>query len=501
MQNELEALKEILQEIYALNGVVALLGWDQQTYMPEQGAEDRGLQIEAISRMIHQKSTSDKLAKLLADLQPYTAQLDPTSDDACLIRKATRQMEKQKKVPVKWVAEFARITTLAQSAWEKAREGSDFSAFQPFLEQIVEKRREYASFFAPYDHIYDPQLDDFEEGMKTADVMDVFNGLRSKQVELVQRISQCRQVEDGFLHQTFDEQNQWDFGVEVMSAIGFDWKRGRQDRTAHPFTNTIGFDDVRITTRFLTNYMPSSFFSSVHEMGHALYEMGFKRSLGRTLLATGASMAVHESQSRLWENLVGRSLSFWTHFYPRLQSYYPSQLKNVSMKQFYQGINQVKPSLIRVEADEATYNLHIMLRLELEIQMLEGKVRVCDIPEAWNASMKAYLGLTPPDDARGVLQDVHWAFGGIGYFPTYTLGNVISAQIWETVHRDLPDLDGQIEQGKFDSLLAWLRENIHQHGAKYEPQDLVQRVTGSKINPQPYLNYLENKFKQIYPLD
>jgi carboxypeptidase Taq len=319
-------------------------------------------------------------------------------------------------------------------------------------------------------------------------------------VELIRAIGERPQVDDSFLHQSFNEQKQWDFGVEVITKIGFDWQRGRQDRSAHPFTTNFGIDDVRITTKFLPDFVSSAIFSSVHETGHALYEQGIDHALERTPLAGGASLALHESQSRLWENLVGRSYPFWQHFYPRLQELFPAQLGNVSVDAFYKGINKVQPSLIRIEADEATYNLHIMLRLALEIPLIEASLPVKDLPEAWNARMREYLGVTPPSDKNGVLQDIHWWGGMVGYFSTYALGNLISAQLWERLNQDIPDLAEQIRQGEFSSLLGWLRANIHRHGSKYKPQELVQRVTGSRIDPAPYLRYLTDKFSKIYNL-
>jgi carboxypeptidase Taq len=308
-------------------------------------------------------------------------------------------------------------------------------------------------------------------------------------------------VDSSFLHLQYDEKKQWDFGVEVITAFGYDWKRGRQDKSPHPFTQSFGIDDVRITTRVYPNFLNTALFGTMHEAGHALYEMGVDHALARTPLASGASLGVHESQSRMWENLVGRSLPFWERFYPRLQEYFPEQLGRVDLETFYKGVNRVSPSLIRVEADEATYNLHIMLRLEIEIGMLEGTIQVKDLPEIWNARMQEYLGVTPPDDAQGVLQDIHWSSGLMGYFATYALGNLISLQLWERIQQEIPDLSDQIRRGEFSTLLGWLRKNIHRHGAKFEPQDLVQRVTGSKIDPAPYIRYLNTKFAQIYGLN
>jgi carboxypeptidase Taq len=336
--------------------------------------------------------------------------------------------------------------------------------------------------------------------MKTAEVQEIFGTMRAKQVELLKAIADAKQVDDSFMHVNYPEKQQWDFGVEVATKFGFDWKRGRQDKSVHPFTTSFGVNDVRITTRFMEDFFPSALFGTMHEAGHGLYEMGVNQEYERTPLNGGASLGVHESQSRLWENLVGRSMPFWEHFYPRLQESFPAQLGNVNLPNFYKGINKVEPSLIRVEADEATYNMHIMLRLELEIAMIEGSVAVKDLPELWNTKFEEYLGITPSNDAEGVLQDIHWSFGGLGYFSTYALGNLISVQLWEKLNKDISDLDEQIRQGKFDTLLGWLRDNIHIYGRKYEPQELVQKVTGSKITPEPYLRYLENKYSEIYGL-
>ena len=493
-------LKEILGEVADLNAVGSLLGWDQQTYMPRGGAEVRGYQLATIGKIAHQKFTSEQVGKLLEELKPAMAGMDPDSDERRLVKVTTRLYEKEVKVPTEWVMEFAQVTTAAQEAWGVARTENDFPKFQPHLERIVDLRRRYAEIFAPYDHLYDPLLDDFEPGLKTADVKAIFRALRPLQVELIKAIKERPQVDNSFLHQHFDEQKQWDFGVEVITKLGFDWNRGRQDKSLHPFTTGFGIDDVRITTRVNPNSLNMALFGSMHETGHALYDLGSDHSYERTPLAGGASLAVHESQSRMWENLVGRSLPFWEYFYPRLQEFFPSQLGNVSLETFYNGINRVEPSLIRVEADEATYNLHIMLRLEIEIALMEGTLAVKDLPEAWNNRVQEYLGLTPPDNAQGVLQDIHWSFGMIGYFSTYALGNLISAQLWERINQDIPNLTDQFRQGKFDALLGWLVQNIHRYGSKYEPQELVQRVTGSKIDPALYMRYLKEKFGKVYGL-
>ena len=500
MPKKLDQLKALVYEISDINAATALLGWDQQTYMPQGGTEDRSDALATLSRLAHLKTTSPEIGELLEDVQAEISNLDPDSNDACLVRVCRKEYKKHVKVPAQWVSEFARITALGHGSWVEARRASNFSMFQPILEKIVALRREYASFFAPCDHLYDPLLDDFEPGMKTAEVQAIFNQVKPVQVAMIQAIRSKTQVDSSYLSAAYDEKAQWDFGVEVITRFGYDWNHGRQDRSAHPFTQGLGIGDVRITTRFDPNRVATALFGTMHEAGHALYEQGFDRGLRRTPLANGASMALHESQSRLWENLVGRSLPFWRYYYPRFQALFPSQVGDVKLTTFYRGINKVAPSFIRVEADEATYNLHIMLRMELEIALMEGSLAVKDLPEAWNRQMQENLGIRPPDDAVGVLQDVHWAGGMLGYFPTYALGNLVSAQLWEVIQRAIPNLDAQMEQGDFSDLLAWLRENVHRPGAKFEPQDLVQKITGSRIDPQPYLRYLKLKFGEIYHL-
>ncbi len=500
MTEKFTRLKTLIAEIADLVATQALLSWDQQTYMPSGGAEARGHQLATLGSLTHQKLTSEEIGSLIADLQIEYADADPDSDDARYLKNAAKDYERATKLPNRYVAEFAQLTARAHESWVKARENADFTIFQPDLEEIVKKRQEYTSFFAPADHPYDTLLDTFEPGLKTAEVQEIFNILRERQVNLIKALAEAKQVNDDFLHLRYPEKDQWDFGIQVATKFGYDWNRGRQDKSVHPFTTSFSINDVRITTRFMENFFPSALFGTMHEAGHGLYEMGVCQDYERTPLAGGASLGIHESQSRLWENLVGRSKPFWEHFYPKLQETFPVQLGNVSLNDFYKGINKVEPSLIRVEADEATYNMHIMLRLEMEIAMIEGSLAVKDLPAFWNTKCEEYLGLTPPDDAQGVLQDIHWSFGGLGYFSTYALGNLISVQLWEKINEELPDLNDKIRQGNFETLLAWLRANIHTYGRKYEPQELVQKATGSKITPEPYLRYLEKKYKDIYEL-
>ena len=500
MSEQFDKLKILLGEVADLNAAQAVLGWDQQTYMPSGGAEARGNQMATLGSLTHQKFTSPEIGELLEDVKTELANADPNSDDARYVKVASKDYDEATKVPSEYVAKFAQLTARGHESWAKAREASDFSLFKNDLEEIVEMLKEYVTFFPPKDHPYDTLLDQYEPGMKTAEVQEIFGGMRTKQVELLKAIADAKQVDDSFMHVNYPEKAQWDFGVEVATKFGYDWNRGRQDKSVHPFTTSFGVNDVRITTRFMEEFLPSALFGTMHEAGHGLYELGVNQAYERTPLNGGASLGVHESQSRMWENLVGRSMPFWEHFYPRLKEVFPAQLGNVDLKSFYKGINKVEPSLIRVEADEATYNMHIMLRLELEIAMIEGSVAIKDLPELWNSKYEEYLGITPSNDAEGVLQDIHWSFGGLGYFSTYALGNLISVQLWEKINQAIPNLDDQIRQGKFDVLLGWLRENVHTHGRKYEPQELVQKVTGSKITPEPYLRYLEGKYSDIYGL-
>ena len=500
LESDLNELRHKLTETSTLENVEALAGWDQATYMPHGAAEERGEQMGALAAIIHEKRTSDELGSLLEELAPLAEQMDPDSDDASLIRVARHDFLKEKKVPIDWVTEFAQATSVGQTAWETAKATNDFELFRPHLEHILELKKAYTGFFRPFEHPYDALLDDFEPGMKTSEVIAIFNQLRPAQIALLRAIQERPAPDDHFLNGDFPQANQWNLTLEALRLIGFDFDRGRQDYSVHPFTTSLGPNDVRITTRIDPHDPLSALLSSIHEGGHALYDQGYPVSLRRTPLAEGASLGVHESQSRLWENCIGRSLPFWTFFYPRFQSAYAPQFDGISLDDFYHALNKVTPSFIRTEADEATYNLHIMLRFDLELELLEGKLAVSDLPKAWGERSREYLGITPPDDSHGVLQDVHWSGGMFGYFPTYALGNVISAQLWETAHKDIPDLDEQIRQGHLGVLVEWLRLHVHRFGRKFEPQELVRRATGSRIDPSPYLRYLQGKYGELYRL-
>jgi carboxypeptidase Taq len=502
MPDALAHLRTLLGEVFDLHTASAVLEWDQQVNLPSGGAANRAAQLGTVNRIAHDKFTSDEMGAALHAAQPVVASLDPDSDDARLVRKVAYDYDKARRVPSEYVAENSRVTSLAHDAWSKARPANDFGAFRPHLQEVLRLRRAYAEFFAPYDHPYDPMLDDFERGVKMPQIKAVFDELRPRQVALVRAIAERgRPVDNSLMHRDYPVDKQWDFGIEVARAFGYDFERGRQDKSAHPFTTTFGLGDVRITTRLYPNLLSSSILSTMHETGHALYEQGSAPELDRTPLLGGSSLAIHESQSRLWENMVGRSLPFWKAFYPRLKERFPQQLADVDLTAFHRAMNKVEPSLIRVEADEATYNLHIMLRFELEVAMAEDRLAVGDLPGAWNDKMREYLGLTPPDDAQGVLQDVHWSSGILGYFPTYALGNLVAAQLWEKINADVPGLAQHIERADFSPLLGWLRTNIHRHGSKFEATELLQRVVGTGLSAAPYLKYLESKFGEIYGLN
>jgi len=498
MNKNLDRLHTLMAEVMDLRHTASMLEWDERVYMPQGGAETRSLVLASVRRIAHEKFTSDEIGALLETLKSDGDRYDPLSGIARLVAVTARDYEKATRVPGSFVAEQAEITSMAQHAWQAARAKSDFSMFAPHLEKIIGLKRRYVSFFAPTDHPYDVLLDDYEPGLKTSDVEALFNTLRPRQRDLIHRVAERPPVSDRLLHLAYAEQGLWDFAVEVATAFGFDWTRGRQDKSAHPYTTDSGPDDVRITTRFDARQPFMTVFATMHETGHALYVQGIDPRWRRTALEGGASLGIHESQSRLWENLVGRSLSFWQHFWPTLQRYFPSQLDGVGLEEFHRAINRVQPSFVRVEADEATYNLHVMLRVEMEIAMLGGAVAVNDLPQLWNGKMQEYLGIMPPNASLGILQDIHWSIGLMGYFATYTIGNVISAQLWEKFLSVQPDRDQLIHDGDFSSLLAWLRQEIHQHGRRYEPQDLVERVTGSRIDPLPYLRHLERNVEQVY---
>ena len=484
-------LKERISEIHDLDRAASLLGWDQQVKMPPGGGDVRAEQLATLERIAHEALTSDEIGRLLDKLAPLEDALDYDSDEASLIRIVRRDWEKARRVPAELRAEMSRAASLAMPVWVQARQEQDFSQFLPALRRNFDLRRRYVECFDDYDEPYDVLLDDFEPGMKTAEVRAVFERLKQEQVPLVAAVRETG--ERPVRGVVFPLAGQQAFELEVIERFGFDASEWRLDTAVHPFAASIATTDIRLTTRYFDDNL-DGLFGTMHECGHGLYEHGVARELERTPLAHGASLGLHESQSRMWENMVGRSLPFWHHFYPQLQQTFPDALDAVELADWYRSVNWVEPSLIRVEADEATYNLHIILRFELEQELLADSVELEELPEVWNQRMRDYLGVMPPDDALGVLQDMHWAVGAIGYFSTYALGNVISGQLWEQVTAAIPDLDAQFEQGEFGALAGWLQENLWRHGRKYLPSELIQRTTGGGLDPEPYLRYLRGKY-------
>lgn len=494
-------LKRRLLEINDLGAAGAVLGWDQSTYMPKGGAPARARQGATLSKLAHEKSVDPALGKLLDELEPYAAGLPYESDDASLIRVARRNFEKAIKLPSEYVARASALGSTSYDAWTRARPANDFANMLPFLEKTIDLSREYAGYFAPFKHVADPLIDAAEEGMTVDSVRSLFAELRSELIPIVRAISDQPVPSDDCLCGSFSEREQLDFSLSVVKRFGYDVARGRLDKTPHPFCTKLSGEDVRITTRVDEKHIGDALFSTMHEAGHALYEQGVSATLDGTPLGWGASAGVHESQSRLWENVVGRGRAFWEHFYPILRDTFPDQFRQIAFESFYRAINKVERSLIRTDANEVTYNLHIMMRFDLELELLEGHLRVKDLPEAWRARMQADLGLAPSDDRNGCLQDVHWYGGAVGGgFQSYTIGNILSAQFYAAAIKIRPDIPVEIAMGQFGTLHTWLRENMYQHGRKFHPRELIMRATGEPMSTGPYLGYLRAKYGELYRL-
>jgi len=488
-----------LRDIATFNSMGALASWDEQTYMPRGGAEHRARQMAAVSRLVHERFTSPLMGELLAQLEAGSSASDPHADPAVNIRETRRTYDRAVKLPPSLVEEQARTAVLAQQAWVQARRECRFEQFAPWLRKTLELKRQEAACVGHKDHMYDALLDVYEPHETTHNLRRVLLALREPLLELLGRIvGSSRRAPREVLCRSYPLAAQETLVREAAARIGFDFERGRLDPTVHPFCCGIGPGDCRLTTRYSPTSFADSFFSVLHEAGHGLYEQGLVEAHWGTPLGDAVSLGIHESQSRMWENFVGRSRSFWTFFLPRARELFAPVLDDVSLEQFVFAVNDVRPSLIRTEADEVTYNLHIMLRFELEQDLLTGDLAVDDLPAAWNAKMKEYLGLTPPDDAQGCLQDVHWSHGAIGYFPTYALGNLYAAQFFERAGADLGDLDAMFARGEFRPLLEWLRRNIHRHGRRYAARQLAQRVTGEDLTAQPLLRHLNRRAAQWY---
>lgn len=495
----MESLREKLGEVADLANAAALLQWDQETYMPPKGATARAYQLATLSSLAHRLFTSPDLGDMLHALRDRSDNLTP--DEAKLVSEALYDYERAVRLPESFVHEFAQEQSRAYEAWVRARKESDWTQFEPHMEKLLDLLKRKADLMGYEGSPYNALLEDYERGMTAEQLQPLFADLAERQSDLVRRIVESgRQPDTAWLEGEWDEVAQWVFSVRVLKDMGYDFDAGRQDRSVHPFTTNFDIQDVRVTTRVSKDDLFSALSSSIHEGGHALYEQGFPLEDRRTPLAAAPSLGIHESQSRMWENLIGLSLPFWKRYTPVLREHFPERLDGVSPEAIYRAANRVEPSLIRVDADECTYNLHVVLRFELELDLIEGRLQVRDMPAAWNEKMQHYLGLTPPNDALGCLQDIHWSHGSMGYFPTYALGNLYSAQLFEQVLADVPDLWSRVEAGDFAPLLAWLRKHVHVHGRRKTAVQIVRDATGKAPSAQPYLDYLNRKYGALYDL-
>jgi carboxypeptidase Taq len=499
----LEKLHVIDNEYRHLQRILAALQWDQETYLPEKGVEERAEQLALIEGIAHQRLVNGETAALLEDAGSVSDNPRGSEDalpvERDFLRVMRRRYDKEVRLPADFVSDAARAQGLSQPAWAEARRDNDYQAFLPHLRAMIDISRKKAEYWG-YSGAsrYDGLLDTYEPGMGASEIGALFNALRARLVLLLQKIRDCPPPDTSFLKTEFSVPVQEAFNVRLLDYLGFDRQRGRLDTSAHPFTTTLGTNDIRITTRYFPANPLSGIFSVIHETGHALYEMGFPPELCSSSLADGASMSVHESQSRLWENVIGRSRPFWQGLYPVLSDFFPHQLKPVGLDAFCRAINEVKPSLIRVDADEVSYSLHIILRFELEKKLISGELAPENLCDAWRQYTREYLGLESETDSDGVLQDVHWSMGAFGYFPSYALGNLYGLQIFEKLTQDIPEYEELIAGGQFGRLHTWLGDNVYHWGARLEPGELLEKITGGKVNGEPFIHYLEDKYSGLY---
>jgi len=490
------AYTSIMQKAADINYAAAVLGWDQEVYMPPKGAEYRGRQLATLASQAHELLTNEQFGKLLQELSAQEGLNDTEQNN---VRLSLEDYEKNKKLSPDFVEELSKQTSECFNAWIAARKQNDFSVFAPSLAKMIALKRKQAELYGYSTHPYDALLDDHEKGATVAMLDPIFKGIKEQLPPLLAKIKAAQQVSNECFHRHFPKQQQWDFGIEVLKRMGFDFEAGRQDYSEHPFTTSFAATDVRITTRVDENNFASMLWSCIHEGGHALYEQGLPEDQYGLPLGSPVSLGIHESQSRFWENCIGRSMDFWQFFYPRLQKYFPEQLGNVGIDTFYKAANRVEPSLIRTEADEVTYHFHVMIRYEIEKELIAGTLLPEGIPAKWNELYYQYLGVKPQDDKTGVLQDVHWSHGSFGYFPTYTLGSFYAAQFFHQAKKDIAGLDVQVTKGEFTSLLAWLHEKVHRHGRRYNSEELCERITGRKLDTSFFMRYIEEKYKRVYP--
>jgi carboxypeptidase Taq len=499
---ELSELFERTREISDLGNLLALLGWDQQVKMPPQANQVRGPQLATLQALLHERQTAPRIGELLGALEERVQSNGYTDADRGLVRLVRREYDQATKIPAPLVREVAEATSEAWGAWEHAKPANDFAAFAPHLRKVVTLVRQVADHLGYEGSPYNALLDQYEPGMTLEKLNPILDRVRDATVALLRRIQESgRTIDTACLHGTFDAAKQLDLCEEMLRRMGFRFDAGRMDQSSHPFTSGGGSPfDVRVTVRVDPTYFPAALMAAIHEGGHAVYEQGSDPALARTVLAGGASMGLHESESRLWENYIGRSLPFWKHHFGLLRDHFPASFAHQDVEGLVQALNEVKPSLIRVEADEVTYNLHIIIRFELEQGLINGEIDVADLPHLWNQKYQDYLGVTPPTDTAGVLQDIHWSNGSFGYFPTYTLGNLYGAQIYQTLRRVFPEYEQRLEAEGTGFILDWLREQMYSYGQVYTPAELARKVTGEDLNPEYFVQYANTKFGGLYGL-
>lgn len=499
MREKFEELRKRYEEAAALGSARAVLAWDQRVTMPPGGAPARARAMSALARTAHARATAPEIGRLIEETWDWAQAEGPDSFEAAYLRVLKRDYDREVRLPSEFVGEFSAAASAAMAAWESAKKNSDFPSFAPHLEKIVELNRRKADLLSPGAPAYDTLLDLYEPGMRRSELEPLLKDLAEGLKPVIKAISERHTaVSDEVLKGDFEEGAQMALADEVVKGLGFDFSKGRQDRSAHPFTTGFSLSDVRITTWTMRDWLPASIYASIHECGHALYAMGAPAEFDFTPLAGGAGLGVHESQSRFWENTIGRGRPFCEWLLPKMRKHFPGRFDRVSPEQLYFAVNKSGPSFIRVEADEVTYDMHIALRFSLETALLDGTLKVKDLPEAWNAGMKEYFGIVPGSDAEGVLQDVHWSQGTIGYFPTYSLGNLMAAQLNEAMRADIPEMDAMTARGEFGPILAWLREKVHRHGAKYLPAELLRKAIGRDVEAGPFLSYIKKKYSAIY---
>ncbi|WP_128895353.1 carboxypeptidase M32 [Longirhabdus pacifica] len=498
MTDAITTLRELDKKINYYGEAISLMYWDLRTHAPKNSVKARSQSIGLLSTEQFKLSTSDEMGTLLESCSEEQTFAKLSEMDQKLVKMLKKQYDRSKKIPTEMYQKFVELTTTAESVWEDAKGDADFASFQPYLEEIVEYNKKFAEIWGYEDNPYNALIEDYETGMTVETLDRVFAQVKERIVPLVAKVREAEQPDTSFLKQPLDIEQQKKLGEFVLKEIGYDFQSGRIDETVHPFMIDINHGDIRVTTAYKENDFMFSFGSTAHEGGHALYEQNIAEKLAGTSLCSGTSMGIHESQSRFWENQIGLSYEFWEKYYSKLKEFFPGKFDDVALDDFYAAINQAAPNLIRIEADELTYNLHIMIRYELEKSLISGELKVADLPQAWNKKYEEYLGITPSHDGEGVLQDVHWSGGSFGYFPTYSLGNMYAAQITHVMKQEMPAYEQHIREGNFSPIKAWLTDKVYRHGKMLTPNELIQDIAGEELNPQYLIEYMEEKFTKIY---